>query len=185
MFHRYIAIQRCLLGKPLQERKLVGIFCMVYFPAMRSPGTRLPLSSSMIKQRFTPISANATIPPVSFYAILCHPRAIVIASLLHLLILLMRTVSSDNISIEYWHQYQSQQRQPMQRHYTIATPATQATHHSLAQHSGTGASLTAQRHSIGMAWAKGISLFCEERCHRGTPLPCPTGWLPTRKPLPP
>jgi hypothetical protein len=65
-------------------------------------------SGSSPKTRFAPISANATIPPDSINAILRQPRAIVIASRLHYLILLLRTVASDNISIEYWHQYLSQ-----------------------------------------------------------------------------
>jgi hypothetical protein len=74
----------------------------------------------MIKMRLHPISANATIPPDSFKLDSGHPHAIVIASLLHLLIFLLRMITSDKTSIEYWHQYQSQQRQPMQRHYTMS-----------------------------------------------------------------
>ena len=65
-------------------------------------------------------SSHADTPPDSFNAILRQPRAKIIASRLHLLIFLVRLKTSDNISIEYWHQYQSQQRQPMQRHYTIS-----------------------------------------------------------------
>jgi hypothetical protein len=76
---------------------------------------RFPFSGSMIKMRFTQKIPHADTPLVSFYAILCHPRAIVIASRLHYLILLLRTIPSHNISIEYWHQYQSQQCQPCHR----------------------------------------------------------------------
>ena len=66
-------------------------------------------SGSSPKMRLPPKCANADTRPDWNKRILRHPRAKIIASRLHLLIFFLRMITSDKTSIEYWHQYQSQQ----------------------------------------------------------------------------
>jgi hypothetical protein len=62
--------------------------------------SRFPLSGHHSKMRFTPKIPHATIPLYQNKRDSGPPHAIVIASRLHYVILLMRLVASDNISIK-------------------------------------------------------------------------------------
>ena len=115
--HRSIATQRYLpytiwhkiwQGYGIRHSITISLYnditierCIQIMGMMRENAkAKIALPAPLSKCDYLQKSANAIMPLCQSNAILCHPRAKIIASRLHLLILLMRTVSSDNISMK-------------------------------------------------------------------------------------
>jgi len=148
------------------------------------PAPHFPFSGHRSKMRLTPFSPHAAIPPDSNKRILGHPHAKINASRLQYVILLLRIISSDNISNK------SRRILSLNKPVIIANLPGSSCHHILCSTLHAAQPWLYYKHSTAAQHrpphSRVRNLFSYGGATPVAPYPMhPSRQLPMRKPLPP